>query len=87
MKKGYKPARQKAELGDRRAETFYRHIRGENFSTLAKDYGLSVVTISHDIKLVREELQREMRDELLGLIAESYSVYQGNKNLGIYKNV
>lgn len=75
-KKGYKPARQEVELLDRRSEAFFRHIRGETFAVLAKDYGLSYQTISQDIRIIREMLQREMREEFSGLVAESYAVYR-----------
>lgn len=76
MKKGYKVARQEAELADRRAEAFFRHIRGENFGAIAKSYGLSRQTVASDIRLVREMLQKEMREEFSGMVAESYAVYR-----------
>ena len=76
MKKGYKPAQQTAELMNRRVETFHRFIRGEKQTSIAKDYGLSLVVIGKDIRIIRDQLQQEMRDELLGIIAESYAVYK-----------
>ena len=75
-KKGYTPARQNAELLDRRSEEFFRHIRGETFASIAKSYNLSYQTVANDIRIIRELLQREMRDEFTGLIAESYAVYR-----------
>ncbi len=62
---------------DRRREVFKLHLRGYDQSHMAEIFGVSRVTISSDMKLVRQKLVAELTTlGAEGLVTQSFSMYE-----------